>query len=80
MGYAVDENGTTILGVGSGGFTKDNSEAWNSARVAAAAETQNELYEKEIKEIRQQGTIAKWAAITSAFISFVSLVIQILKD
>ncbi len=73
----IDEYQTkTILS----GVTEEDlrlTETINSSRNIAIMQRQNELYEKEIKELRRTGTITMWAAIIAAISAIVATVLQI---
>ena len=76
----TDENCTKIIVGNSNLSEKDMTGNIAAMRTARAAERQNELYEKEIKELHRNGTIAKWAAIVSAIMSALSVVISVMSN
>lgn len=78
-----DENGTKhILNDGTTSekdITNDMSNMMSARAMERQVEElkkQNELYEKEIKELHRNGTITKWAAIISAIMSFISILVS----
>lgn len=72
-----DENGTKHLLGMPNSFEEDITTEIAAVRAAKAAETQNKLYEKEIKELRRNGNIAIGTAIVSIIVSIVSIIVTL---
>lgn len=77
-GRYIDENGTISGAISFSDEDKLVTELVNSSKTAAELRKQNELYEKELKIIRRNGTITKWAAIIAAIFAVVSAIAPII--
>ena len=83
-GSYIDENGTKRPPIQFTEEDKKITEIINSSKMIAITEKQNEqlkrqndLYEKEVKELRRIGTITMWAAIIAAVISGISAILPL---
>lgn len=72
-----DENGAKHLLDMPNCFEDDITAEMAAIRAAKAAENQNKLYEKEIKELRRNGNIAIGTALGSLIVSIVSIVVTL---
>ena len=84
-GSYIDEYGTKHTPVQITEDDKSVTEIINSSKTVATMEKQseqlkrqNDLYEKEIKELRRTGTITMWAAIIAAAAAVLAAILPII--
>ena len=83
-GSYIDATGTKSTSMQFTEEDKKLTEILNNSKTVAIMEIQNEqlkrqndLYEKEIREIRRNGTITMWAAIIGALFGIISTILSI---